>query len=319
MSDHDPAHPGATIPAYRSRREATSRMLTVRGHRYHLQTWGDVALATEARPTLVLLHGWMDVGASFQFVVDALDEIEGPVRHIVAPDWRGFGCTTGPATDSYWFADYLGDLDALLDALSPAAPVDLVGHSMGGNVAMLYAGVRPQRIRRLVNLEGFGMPATRPSEAPGRYAKWLDALREPAQLRPYADLDAVAARLCANNPLLGADKAAWLAPHWAERRDDGQWHLRADAAHKRLNPTLYRVDEVLAVWQRIQAPMLWVDGDRTDTTRWWDQRFPREEFDQRLAVVPRLQRHRLSPCGHMLHHDQPEALATRLLAFLDGD
>ncbi len=315
----DPARAAALATPYRPRRAAASLSVELRGHRYHVGAWGDATLAGAARPTLVLLHGWMDVGASFQFAVDAMDAIEGPVRHVVAPDWRGFGRTTGPATDSYWFADYLGDLDALLDALSPAAPVDLVGHSMGGNIAMMYAGVRPQRIRRLVNLEGFGMPATLPSQAPGRYAQWLDTLREPARLRHYADLDAVAARLCANNPLLGADKAAWLAPHWAEQRTDGRWHLRADPAHKRLNPTLYRVDEVLEVWRRIEAPMLWVDGDRTDTTRWWGERYPRAEFDQRLAVVRRLQRHRLSPSGHMLHHDQPEALAQRLLEFLGRD
>lgn len=318
MSDTDQPAPAGPAEPYRPRRVADSLHLDLRGHRYHLSAWGDPALASVARPTLVLLHGWMDVGASFQFVVDALDAIEGPVRRIIAPDWRGFGRTHGPATDSYWFPDYLGDLDALLDALSPDAPVDLVGHSMGGNVAMIYAGVRPPRIRRLVNLEGFGMPATQPSEAPGRYAQWLDSLRAPARLQSYADLGAVAARLRANNPLLGADKAAWLAPHWAEMHDDGRWHLRADPAHKRLNPTLYRVDEVLEVWRRIEAPMLWVDGDRTDTTRWWGQRYPREVFEQRLAVLPRLQRHRLSPCGHMLHHDQPQALARRLLDFLDA-
>ena len=116
-------------------------------------------MASADRPTLVMLHGWMDVGASFQFVVDALAGIDGFERAIAAPDWRGFGLTEGPPVDSYWFPDYLGDLDALLDALSPHIPVDLAGHSMGGNAAMIYAGVRPQRVRRLVNLEGFGMPA----------------------------------------------------------------------------------------------------------------------------------------------------------------
>ena len=81
-------------------------------------------------------------------------------RYVVAADWRGFGLSDPTPADCYWFADYLGDLDALIDHLSPDAPIDLVGHSMGGNIVMSYAGVRPQRIRRLVNLEGFGMPQT---------------------------------------------------------------------------------------------------------------------------------------------------------------
>jgi pimeloyl-ACP methyl ester carboxylesterase len=293
-----------------------SRHLPVRGLDYHVSLWGSPADVVPGRPPLVLVHGWMDVGASFQFVVDALAEVDGFDRFVIAPDWRGFGRTEAPRVDSYWFPDYLGDLDVLLDALVPGQAVDLAGHSMGGNVAMIYAGVRPARVRRLVNLEGFGMPETRPAQAPSRYAQWLDALKTPQSLKPYADLTQVAARLTQNNPLLTPDKAAWLAPHWARQGGDGQWRLRADPAHKRVNPILYRKDEVLAVWQRIEAPLLWVDGDLTDTTQWWGHRYPREDFEARLAVVPKLERHRLSPTGHMLHHDQPQALARRLAAFL---
>ncbi len=306
----------STALPYAARRHATSRFVPVRGLRYHVHQWGDASLASPQRPPLVLMHGWMDVGASFQFVVDALAEAEGFERLVFAPDWRGFGRTDTPGGDSYWFPDYVADLDALLDALAPQGAVDLLGHSMGGNVVMSYAGVRPARIRRLVNLEGFGMPRTRPHHAPKRLTQWLDELKTPQVLRDYASVAEVAERLLKNNPLLTPDKAAWLAPHWAERRADGQWHLRADPAHRRVNPMLYRVDEVLEVWRRIEAPVLWVEGDLTDTTQWWGHRYPRDEFEARLAVVPRLERHRLSPCGHMLHHDQPLALAQRLAAFL---
>ncbi|MBL8314283.1 MAG: alpha/beta fold hydrolase [Rubrivivax sp.] len=303
-------------PAYAPRRAARSSHLAVRGLRYHLHQWGEPALASAERPPLLMLHGWMDVGASFQFLVDALAEAEAPPRWIIAPDWRGFGLTQAPGADSYWFPDYLGDLDALLRALEIAGSVDLLGHSMGGNVAMSYAGVRPQRVRRLVNLEGFGMPATRPQQAPARLAQWLDELAAPAALRGYADLGAVAARLCANDPLLTADKAAWLAPHWAARDAQGRWQILGDPAHKRVNPILYHVDEVLETWKRITAPVLWVQGNLTDTTQWWGHRYPRHEFEARLSVVPRVTRAELAPCGHMLHHDQPEALADHLRRFL---
>jgi pimeloyl-ACP methyl ester carboxylesterase len=297
---------------YQPRRAARSEFVPVRGLRYHVNLWGDTSLATPERPALVLVHGWMDVGASFQFVVDALQAD----RCVIAPDWRGFGLSDTSSSDSYWFPDYLGDLEALLDALAPNQRIDLAGHSMGGNVAMIYAGVRPERIRRLVNLEGFGMPETRPQQAPRRYAQWLDELKQPALLRPYPSVDAVAKRLIKNNPLLAADKAAWLARHWSQQRDDGQWHILADPAHKHANPVLYRKEEVLECWKRIEAPVLWVEGDRTDVTKWWGDRYPRSDFESRLAVVPRVERELLSPCGHMLHHDQPQALAALLERFL---
>ena len=304
--------------AYQPRRSSTSRFEAVRGLRIHLHEWGSAAMATPERPPLVLVHGWMDVGASFQFLVDALAALEGPSRWIVAPDWRGFGRTEPPpATDSYWFPDYLADLDGLLRRLWPDGAVDLLGHSMGGNVAMLYGGARPLRVRRLVNLEGFGMPATRAEQAPGRLAQWLDELAQPARLKPYDSLDEVARRLRANDPRLSADKAAWLAPHWARPAATGGWELQADPAHKGVNPVLYRVDEVLATWAAIAAPLLWVEAEQSDTERWWGQRYSKAEFHQRLNAVPQAQRERVAASGHMLHHDQPEAVARLLARFLD--
>lgn len=306
---------------YRPLRNARSRQLRLRGVHQHILEWGDASLTSPDRPALVLLHGWMDVAASYQFVVDALARAEGLERWVIAPDWRGFGRSTPPpGTDSYGFPDYLADLDALLDALVPAGrcpQIDLVGHSMGGNVAMSYAGLRPARIRRLVNLEGFGLPATQPQHAPKRLVQWLDELKTPQSLRDYASVAEVAERLMKNNPLLPPDKAAWLAPHWSEQRADGRWHVLGDPAHKRVNPVLYRVDEVLETWKLITAPLLWVEGDRTDVAKWWGHRYPRSEFDARLAVVPSpVTKTVLGPAGHMLHHDQPEALAAALAAHL---
>jgi len=305
-----------SIKPYHPARPAVERDVPIRGLHYHLEAWGGPELATPERPLLVLLHGWMDVGASFQFMVDALAALEGPRRWIVAPDWRGFGRTSAGGSDSYWFPDYLGDLDALVDRLSPSQPVDLLGHSMGGNVVMSYAGVRPGQVRRVINLEGFGLPASRARDAPKRLQQWLDELKAPAELRPYASADAVAARLMKTNPRLAPDKAAWLATRWAAPDAGGQWHLLADAAHKRVNPALYQADEVVETWARIVAPLLWIEGADTDVGKWWGSRYPRSEFDARLARVPQVERERLADCGHMLHHDQPEALAARLLAFL---
>jgi pimeloyl-ACP methyl ester carboxylesterase len=136
---------------------SASLYFDVRGLRYHVRHWpGDAARR------LILLHGWMDVSASFQFLVDAL----ASEWDVFAPDWRGYGLSDWGKSDCYWFPDYLADLDGLLEKIAPQAAVNLVGHSLGGNVACLYAGVRPARIRRQVKLEAFGMSATQPDQAP---------------------------------------------------------------------------------------------------------------------------------------------------------
>lgn len=304
--------------AYTVRRPSRSRFVTVRGLAHHVLEWGDASMASTARPPLLMQHGWMDVAASFQFVVDALPTD----RHVLAFDWRGFGSTAATPADTYWLPDYLGDLDAMLDALcfdaAPDRPIDLLGHSMGGNVVMLYGGLRPARIRRLVNLEGFGMPATKPSQSPKRILQWLDELKAPVALRDYASLDEVAVRLQKTNPLLLPQRARWLAQHWSRRRADGRHEILGDPVHKRVSPTLYQREEALETWKLIEAPVLWVEGDQTDVARWWGTRYTKAEFHERLGVVKQVERHTLAPAGHMLHHDQPEALAERLEAFLMG-
>ena len=323
--DSLPSLPAADTAAYLPRREARSQWCTARGLRHHLEVWGDASMVGPGRPPLVMLHGWMDVGASFQFVVDAFADD----RYVIAPDLRGFGRTVVPGhPDSYWFPDYLADVDALLDRTVemrwPGQPVDLLGHSMGGNIAMSYAGVRPGRVRRLVNLEAFGMPETRASQAPGRQAQWLDQLKSPPSMKDYESLDAVAGRLRRTNPLLRADRARWLASRWAEELPgDGsgaapRWRILGDPAHKQVNPVLYRKDEALECWKRIAAPVLFIDGDRSDVTARWKGAYPPGEFETRITVVPQVERQRVAPAGHMLHHDQPEALARHIEHFLDA-
>ncbi|MDP4299665.1 alpha/beta fold hydrolase [Leptothrix discophora] len=308
------------------RRPARSTRMALRGRPdaplvdAHVLRWDGVDAATSGLPPIVLLHGWMDVAASFQFLVDALDDAFLAGRTLLAMDWRGFGDTRSAPTDAYWFPDYLADLDDLLAQLSPDAPVDLVGHSMGANVTMLYAGVRPQRVRRVVNLEGFGMPPTRAAQAPDRYARWLDELREPATLRPYDDLAGVARRLRANNPRLAPERALWLAAQWSRPGDDGRRHLCADPAHKHANPILARQEEMEACWRRITAPVLWIEAAQTEVFGFWQMPAAavRAEVDRRIACVADIRSHVIDGCGHMLHHDQPTALAALIQPFLDG-
>jgi len=302
---------------YLERRLSRSEFLPLRGLDHHVRIWGEL---DPARPPIVMLHGWMDVGASFQFVVDAM----AGDRTVLAPDWRGFGLTDARGADNFWFPDYLADLDGLLDHYLPGQAVDIVGHSMGGNIVMMYAGARPERVRRIVNLEGFGMARTQPEQAPRRYARWMDELKQlhrgEKDLQTYPEVSGVARRLMRTNPRLSHDKADWLAAHWARptQRPDGStaWSILGEPAHKLVNANLYQVDEVLALYRCITAPVLAVDAV-DGIVKTWRARGIEDDFLARLQQVPQIRIEQLSDAGHMLHHDRPEHVAALLESFLN--
>lgn len=273
-----------------------------------LRRWGDAD-----KPLVVMLHGWMDAAATFQFLVDALPDDLFQRYSWLALDWRGFG-RSGRSPRSYFFPDYLADLDALLAAYSPSQPVVLLGHSMGGMVAGLYAGVRPERVSQLISLEGFGLPDSDPTQAPKRLQQWLDGLRAPPVHHPMVDLEALVKKLQKQHPRLTEAQAAYLASELGEPFVDGAYALLADPAHRLVNPVLYRLAEAEACWRNTQAPVLWLYGsDR------WVFDFLKEDdaaFARRCRHVPQLQCVEILHAGHMLHWEQPQQVAMALQHFL---
>lgn len=293
-------------------RASRSHFVDLRGMRHHVLTWGEATA-----PKFFLLHGWMDVGASFQFLVDALARD----WFVVAPDLRGFGRSAWQP-QGYWFADYIADLEALLDRFAPGEEVNLAGHSLGGNIVMQYAGVRRERVRRLVSLDGFGIPAEGPDAAVRKFAHWLDALGDPPRFKPYASLSAVADRLQQNNPRLPRDKAEFLAGYWAETLPDGRARLVSDPRHRLPFPTVYRMEEIFAVWCNIAAPTLWVAAADTHIPRWLGgarkEQSDADPFDvvrARLSHIPKGRLEIVADASHMLHHDQPAAVARLIEPF----
>jgi pimeloyl-ACP methyl ester carboxylesterase len=299
--------------AYVPRKPATSHVVDVRGERHHVLTRG-----RPQSPPLVLLHGWMDVGASFQFLVDALQD----EWYAIAPDLRGFGRSAWQP-QGYWFYDYVADLESLLATFVRDQPVRLVGHSLGGNIVMNYAGARPERVHRVVSLEGFGIPSESADASPRKITAWLDALARPPRFKPYADFGEVADRLQKKNPRLPRDKAAFLARHWAAKTPDGRVELVSDPRHKIPFPHVYRIEEIFALWRRISAPVLWVAARESGISHWLrDHPQPQsgpanlDGLQQRLAHVANGRLVVVPDAGHMLHHDQPEAIAAQIEPFL---
>ena len=281
-----------------------SQIVPIRDLAYHVRTWGE-----PHAPKVFMLHGWMDVGASFQFLVDAFERD----WHVIAPDWRGFGKSAWCA-DGYWFADYIADLEEIVERFAPGEAARLVGHSLGGNVVTLYAGIRPERVSRVVSLDGFGLPVESAEAAPQKYAKWLDALRDPPSFAPYSSLAAVADRLQKNNTRLPRDKAEFLASHWAETLPDGTARLVSDPRHKLPFPIVYRLEEVRAIWARVAAPVLWVGASASFVAKWLGE--GEQGLQQRTRALRDCRFVSIPDAGHMLHHDQPRAVAAAIEPFL---
>ena len=288
-----------------ARHEKVSANHDIRGVRYHVHEWGN-----RDRPLIVMLHGWGDCGASFQFVVDALKDD----WFVIAPDWRGFGRSICRA-ESYWFPDYLADLDVLLSIYQPDAPVNLVGHSMGANAAGLFAGIFPERVRAFVNVEGFGLADSDPDNAPQNYRRWIEKSREMPAYRTYATVDELAERIAKRSPGMPIDRARFVAEHWSQTTDEGHVILRADPAHKLPNAVQYRRAEAMACWNAVTAPVLLVVGENTDfkaaLKHWLDPDESLHPFRGAPTTV-------IPEAGHMVHFEQPEALAEAIEGFLAG-
>ena len=275
----------------------------LRGVRHRLTWWGE-----RTSDPIVLLHGFLDCGATWQFLVDRL-----PASWtLVAPDWRGFGDSEW-VPGGYWFPDYFADLDALLDTLVPQSRARVIGHSMGANVAKMYGGIRPQRMQWLANLEGLGLARTRPEDAPTRYAHWLDEVKDPFKEGRYESIEQLASILRMRNPRLTADRAAFVARAWSRPEpESSEVRLRFDPRHRLVNPILYRREEAEACWARLEIPMLLVMGELSDhrarqTSYVTDEQLHGLFRKLRLVTVP--------GTGHMMHHEDPQAVATHIVEF----
>jgi pimeloyl-ACP methyl ester carboxylesterase len=289
--------------SYQARRAPQTETLALRGLKFQLYRWP----GEDPRP-VVLVHGWGDTSETWQFVVDQLP----PERTWVAMDMRGFGRTQRP-DDGYWFPDYLADLDALLDHLSPDAPLDLVGHSMGGNIVMLYAGARPQRVRKVVSLEAFGLPRTDAVQAPARYAEWLDEMKRGATFATYDSYEQFMRVLARRNPRTPPDRLEFVARSWARQGADGRIELWADPKHKHVNPVLYQRDQAEACWRAIVAPLLLVLAEESELTK----RMAGELGEERLrGLFSNLTTQIIRGAGHMIHHERHEETAALLERFL---
>lgn len=286
---------------YLPRRPARLAELDGREGRIAFTRWGP-----EHPSPILLLHGWMDCGAGWQLLVDQLPD-DWP---LLAIDWPGYG-RSAPRTDRYWFADHLAELDWLADVLSPDQPVRLIGHSMGGTVASIYAGIRAARVAWLANLEGFGMPELAHAQFPGQLAAWLDALRSVPTPRRYPDLESLAVALRRANPRLPPAHARYLAHAWT-RPVDGGFEILADPRQQLPMPIRYARADLEACWAQLRAPLLLLYGAESD---YMQRAIGADALARLRKLMPSMSVERIAAAGHLLPHEQPAQVASALQRF----
>jgi pimeloyl-ACP methyl ester carboxylesterase len=301
------------------------------GLRHHVIVWNDAAPVSAERPSIVLLHGLMDLAWSWEGVARRLATPragEAP-RRVVAFDWRGHGETDPVGAGGYYhFPDYARDLDALLPLVAPGeAAVDLVGHSMGGSAAVLFTGARPARVRRLALLEGLGPPDMPAAALLDRTRAFLDGVARvmaERRERPMRSLDEAVARMRQQHPDLTEALGRFLAskatrPARAEAgAGDAEtggagtpaptaglvW--RFDPLHRTTSPSVFRADQHAAFLEAVRCPALALCGERGFR--------PADEATRLSRLRARLVE--LRGAGHMMHWTHPDEVASTLRAFL---
>jgi pimeloyl-ACP methyl ester carboxylesterase len=278
------------------------------GLNYQLLEWG--ADRTDQEHTVILIHGFLDSSWGWQALVNAG---LGERFHVVAPDMRGHGDSDRVGAGGYYhFVDYVADLHSVVQRFARRR-LSLVGHSMGGTIASLYAGCFPDRTERLVLLEGAGPPES--SETlPERMVRWISEwprARERGS-RQHADLAAAIAQLRRYDPLLSPELATNLAIHGTTPAAGGGVQFKHDPMHLSRGPHPFSVAAAQQFWERVRCPVLWVEGECSSF------RHSPAEQARRLACfrATTVRSETIAGASHMMQRHQPVALSAMLSDFL---
>ena len=269
------------------------------GLKHRVLEWG---ARRDDRPSIVMVHGYLDCAGSFSALASQLSGSYG--FHCIAADVRGHGGTEWVGQGGYYhFFDYVADVDALVSELG--GEVDLVGHSMGGTIACYFAGAIPSAVRRLVLIEGLGPPDG--SHAVLEQArKHLSHRRALPRHRAVEGVSGAAKRIRSFNPRISQREAERLAARLLAD-DHATW--RWDPLHRARNPKPFTTAGFDPFLRAITAPVLLVDGAESPVD------FP--DLVRRRSLITDTRRVVMGG-GHLLHHEDPQALAQVIGAFLDG-
>ncbi len=281
------------------------QFIDVSGLKLHYLEWGE-----PGGEPIILLHGFLDQCNSWRPLVNLLEDRVPQTPWIIAPDCRGHGDSGWVGAGGYYhFPDYVFDLHCIIQSLS-AVKCKLVGHSMGGTISLNYAGTFPERMTKLALIEGIGPAGMQFSQAPLRMRQWITEVRARGRhhFREYGSAEAGARQLQLTNPRLTDATALDLARSGMRQIPNGKWTWKFDPLHRSTSPQPFYAEQAAEFFSRIQCPVLIVDGKQSPQRQ-------RSEKQQRLAALKNKQFAEIEDSGHMVHQDNPAALAELLAAF----
>jgi pimeloyl-ACP methyl ester carboxylesterase len=276
--------------------------------RLHYVDWGN-----PGAPPLLLLHGGQDHCRSWDWVAQALRAD----FHIIAPDLRGHGDSQWPSDGNYRVSAFIYDLAQLIHQ-QDLAPLSILAHSLGGNIAVRYTGIYPETVRRLVAIEGLGLPpkvaTIRDVKAiEHRMSDWIGEQRRLSTRQPrrYASIEQALTRMREENGFLSPDQALHLTQHGVSQNEDGSYSWKFDNYIRSIPPTDLTGAEVQRLWGKISCPTLLVYGQES-----WDSN---PALDGRLQYFANARVSLYERAGHWVHHDRLEAFVEEAADFLRAD
>ena len=271
----------------------TSHIYFSRRLRLHYVDWGN-----EDAPTLMMVHGGRDHCRNWDWVADELRHD----YHIIAPDLRGHGDSQWMLGGSYTIIDYVYDIAQLLHQ-TRATPSVIMGHSLGGSISLLYSGIYPENVTKLISIEGMGPPPgmfdmygkTGPH---ARLEAWVGNLRQLSGRMPkrYSSLEDAFQRMQTENPHLSEDQARHLTIHGSNQNEDGSYSWKFDNYVRAFAPIGLSPEETWKIYARIDCPTLLIHGTESWASNPQDDGRSKAFNNSSVAGI--------EGAGHWVHHDQ---------------
>ncbi len=270
--------------------------------RMHYVVWGD-----GTKPPLLLIHGGQDHCRNWDFVAAGLVD-----RYtLYAPDLRGHGDSGWAIGGMYSLPEFVLDVATLANSIE--GKLTVIGHSLGGAIALQYAGTFPEKIDRVVAIEGWGPPMIEHQPAYTRMRTWIDHMHDMERRKPrrYPNVEDATKRMMEANPHLTADMARHLTVHGALQNKDGTLSWKFDNYVRLRSPYQFNLEDARDIWTRITAPVLLIKGSES-----WALD---PEKDGRASVIKDRRTVVIDDAGHWVHHDQLERIMGVILDFLPDE